>query len=83
MFAFRASLSVPPELAVLSKKRISTGYLTQAEIIEVIHRYKPEQILLERFIFPQVEANIESNYNILYAHQGVRLYIRNDIRKNP
>ena len=82
MYAFRAGLSVPPELAVLSKKRIQTGYLTQEEIIEFIQKYKPEQIFLERFNFPNVEAVMEDDYDILYAHEGVRLYIRADISQN-
>jgi 4-amino-4-deoxy-L-arabinose transferase-like glycosyltransferase len=82
MYAFRAGLSVPPELAVLSKKRIQTGYLTQEEIIEIIQQYQPEQILLERFDFPNVEAAMQTDYEILYAHEGVRLYIRADISQN-
>jgi hypothetical protein len=82
MYAFRAGLSVPPELAVLSKKRIQTGYLTQEEITEVIQKYQPEQILLERFNFPKVEDAMQADYEIIYAHEGVRLYIRADISQN-
>jgi hypothetical protein len=78
MYAFRAGLSVPPELVVLSEKRIQTKYLTQKEIIEVIRRYQPEQILLKRFNFPIVEKAIEKDYEILYEYGGVTLYIRAD-----
>ncbi len=79
MYAFRAGLLVPPELAVFSKKRVTTGYITQKEIIEIIHQYQPEQIFLERFDFPEVEAILEENYTILYARQGKVLFIRSDI----
>jgi 4-amino-4-deoxy-L-arabinose transferase-like glycosyltransferase len=79
MYAFRAGLSVPPELVVLSKKRVQTKYLTQKEIIEVIQKYEPEQILLKRFDLPIVENAIEQDYETVYEYGGVSLYIRADI----
>lgn len=49
MLAFRAKLSLPPELAVWSSKRIQIGQINDQEIIKVIKRDKPAQVLLQRF----------------------------------
>jgi hypothetical protein len=45
MFAFLADLPVPPNLAVLSRKRLETGELTSAELLSMLEEYKPELIL--------------------------------------
>lgn len=49
MLAFRAGLKVPPELAVWSRKRMKIGQLTEADILRVIWRDRPRQVLLQRF----------------------------------
>jgi hypothetical protein len=44
--AFHAGLPVPPELAVVVKKRFWSGQISDAGILEIIHRYAPEQIVV-------------------------------------
>ena len=44
--AFHAKLPVPPELAVLVRKRFWSGQISDAQILAVIQRYAPEQILV-------------------------------------
>jgi 4-amino-4-deoxy-L-arabinose transferase-like glycosyltransferase len=79
MFAFRARLNVPPELAVFSRKRLDTNNLTQKDIIEIIDQYQPEQIFFARFNFEDIEANLEPGYNVVHSYKGTKLYIRNDL----
>ena len=55
MFAFRTQLSVPPHLAVLSKKRIAAGVLTEDQILEILEEYEPEQVLSGRLDLPVVQ----------------------------
>jgi hypothetical protein len=44
--AFRSGRSVPPELCVVSGKRIALGDLTAAELIAITERYRPAAVLL-------------------------------------
>jgi 4-amino-4-deoxy-L-arabinose transferase-like glycosyltransferase len=55
MFAFRTQLPVPPYLAVLSKKRIAAGVLTEDQILEILVEYEPEQVLTGRLDLPVVQ----------------------------
>ncbi len=72
IFAFYADMLVPPELAVFSKKRIQgilSGNLQPDYIINILAKYKPGIILLDRFsnldlkILPFVKNNYSAIYN--------------------
>jgi hypothetical protein len=60
MYAFRSGVSMPPELAVITQKRYSTGDPTQEEIYSVMMRTKPEQIVIYRFEYPAVREYMET-----------------------
>lgn len=79
MYAFRANLLVPPHLAVISRKRIKTGGLTEHEVLDTIHKWKPEQVLLIRFEWPLIENYLEEHYRVIFFHSGKKLYLRNDL----
>lgn len=79
MYAFRARLPVPPELAVFSSKRITTGNLTEAQIMRTILKYQPEQILLGRFTYANIEEQLWQNYRIVHSKDEMKLYIRQDL----
>jgi len=82
MYAFRAGLPVPPELATVSDKRVSTGNLTEDHLIEIVNKYQPEQILIGRFNFPLFETYIRERYTILHVNNNqdnIRLFIRSDL----
>jgi 4-amino-4-deoxy-L-arabinose transferase-like glycosyltransferase len=82
-YGFLAGLPVPPELAVMSMKRIETGDLTQADILQTIQKYHPEQVLLGRREYPQVEVYLEENYRRIsdkeFDQAGIKYYIRPDL----
>ena len=46
VYAFWARLPVPPELAVIPRKRFWSGSITETEVLKCLERYRPEQILL-------------------------------------
>ena len=79
MYAFRARLPVPPNLAVFSQKRVETGNLTEEQLLETIKEWNPEQVLLGRFQFPRVEAYLRQDYRIVHATANIKLYIRRDL----
>lgn len=84
MFAFRARLPVPPELAVITDKRLRTGYLTDEEILATVKRYQPEQVLLGRFTLPGLSEYLEANYQLVARKEDeLKLYIRNDLLSEP
>jgi 4-amino-4-deoxy-L-arabinose transferase-like glycosyltransferase len=80
MFAFRANLPVPPYLAVMSKKRIAAGVLTDDQIFEILVEYKPEQVFQERIDLPAVQEYMSiRNFRRIDSTNKFRLFVRNDI----
>jgi hypothetical protein len=79
MYAFRVHKPVPPILATISQKRLSTGSLTEADILSVMEEYKPEQVLMARFTLPALEDYLKKNYTLIYSPEYFRLFLRNDL----
>lgn len=80
MYAFRAGINVPPELAVLSWKRMAAGELSGAQVLESLRRRRPEQVLLGRFDFPEIWPYLEDGYRLVFERPGdLRLYVRKDL----
>lgn len=49
IYPFYAGLQVPPEVAVFSRKRFFGESLDNHMLVDVLERYRPEQVLLTRF----------------------------------
>jgi hypothetical protein len=80
MFAFRAGIPVPPELAVISGKRFAAGELSEQDIIAALDQYQPEQVLIGRFDLPGLEQHLAEGYlPILEREEELRLYVRMDL----
>jgi hypothetical protein len=80
IFAFRAHLPVPPSLAVISKKRLAAGALSEDQILEVLEEYEPEQIFQERSDFAVVEEYMSRrNYRRVDSSKKFRLFVREDL----
>jgi 4-amino-4-deoxy-L-arabinose transferase-like glycosyltransferase len=75
MYAFRAGLPVPPALAVISEKRISTGELSEDVIIALVDAYKPEQVLIGRFNFPALETYLSKDYGLAHTLGRRNLFV--------
>ncbi len=80
MYAFRVHRPVPPELATFSQKRLSTGSLTEQDILTAMNQYRPEQVLIARFEIPGLEAYLQKNYTLILSEEYFRLFLRNDIK---
>jgi 4-amino-4-deoxy-L-arabinose transferase-like glycosyltransferase len=84
IFAFRAQLPVPPYLAVVSKKRLAAGGLSDNQILEILTEYKPEQIFQERTSLQAVQEYMSRrNYRRVDSSKKYRLYVREDLLNNP
>jgi hypothetical protein len=80
MFAFRTQLPVPPYLAVISRKRIAAGALTDDQIGDILVEYEPEQIFQERLDLPVINRFISmKDYRRVDATHKFRLFVRNDV----
>ena len=66
IFAFYANLLVPPELTLTGHKRKFINDAEQIYFIDILEKYKPEQILLQRsnFYGPKIISYIENYINI-------------------
>jgi len=79
MYAFRTGVLVPPAMAVISDKRMSSGEITEGQIIRIIQEYNPEQVLWGRYRLPTLEEYLAEHYRLLYARHNTKLYIREDL----
>jgi hypothetical protein len=80
MFAFRTQLPVPPYLAVISRKRMAAGALTDDQIGDILVEYEPEQIFQERLDLPVIHRYISMmDYRRVDATHKFRLFVRNDV----
>ncbi len=79
MYAFRAGVPVPPNLAAISWKRVATGTLTEQKILDTIRETRPEHVLLTRFKWPSIKQYLKDHYREIYSQSGKKLYLRNDL----
>jgi hypothetical protein len=50
IFAFYANLKVPPEIVVISRKRVVTEGFDGEDFLKIIQKYHPEQVIIGRFV---------------------------------
>jgi 4-amino-4-deoxy-L-arabinose transferase-like glycosyltransferase len=81
MFAFRMNRPVPPELVVISEKRLFTGEISQGDIRNAINREQPDLILFGRFSFPSISRYLQGEYDTAYNSSNYQLYIHKDLAK--
>ena len=79
MYAYLIQRPVPPVLATLSWTRLSTGSITEADVLNAVKEYKPKQVLMVFFEFPSLEKYLEEHYNLVFFKQGFRLFIHDDL----
>ncbi|MGI2902396.1 ArnT family glycosyltransferase [Tolypothrix sp. VBCCA 56010] len=88
IYAFYAGLRVPPEMAVISYKRLNSGDLTSKQLLTILQNYCPEQMVLGRWI-SQIKSDsdfmayINENYSKIYTDEKktVEHYLLNKVHK--
>ena len=63
-------------MAVFSRKMLTTGWLTEDEVIAAIREYDPKVVLFARFDLPKVQSFVQGQYQLVYAYYPFRLYVR-------
>ena len=74
-FAFVAGLNVPPELATFSTKMIESGTLDSYEVLRVIERRRPEQVLIGRIQIKQVNNYLQQHYVLVTQTEDYKHYV--------
>ncbi|MEM8722864.1 MAG: glycosyltransferase family 39 protein [Cyanobacteria bacterium P01_G01_bin.39] len=82
IFAFRAGMPVPPQTAVLSRKQLETGNITEEQLIEIIKQYQPHQILFKRFEWSSVVDFLQQDYRLQRQQDNFRLYVKAEAANN-
>jgi len=77
VYAFYTGLNVPPEIAVLSTKRLESGNLTVTQVRSLLKKYRPEQVVLGRFpkLRRQVRTDLNENYSKTYDDGIIAHYV--------
>lgn len=83
MYAFIVKKPVPPILATFSRKRLVTGSLSDEDILTAMREYHPEQVLMARFVIPELDAYLKEHYTLVASPEFFRLFVRNDLKKTP
>lgn len=82
--AYYAGLKTPPELAVISLKRVKGGTLTPDDVLAVIQRLNPEQVSYRRmFMGKPVLAHLKEAYVQVPGTKRHALFVRSDIYAAP
>jgi hypothetical protein len=81
IYAFRSNLPVPPLLAVSSWKRIASGGLSDASVLELLETRSPEIILLVRWRWEILDAQLKEHYRLVIDNDSARLYVRSDLQQ--
>ena len=78
MYAFHARLRVIPELAVMPMKRFWSGQITQPEILALVKRFAPEQLLLDDRDMADASMHefVEDNYRLQSREAGLSLWLK-------
>ena len=81
MYAFMSGIPMPPSLAVISGKRLNSGYLPSDYFMSKISGEPPRHVILyrlppERFS-PAFPDFLLENYRLIYRSGPIRYYLRN------
>ncbi len=80
-YAFAARLVMPPELVVVPQKRVRTGRITEGELVALLRRYRPEQMVLcgRELRGPLFAAWVAGGYRREWQAEGIEYFVRNDL----
>jgi hypothetical protein len=83
-YSFHTGIPVPPQLAVVSLKRIWSGELTLTAVADEVRKFKPGLIALRNDSRPlPFQDLMNSEYRLVYQDPGNRLYAHKTIANKP
>jgi hypothetical protein len=83
IYVFHAKLLMIPEVAVVPLKRFWSGDLTEQDIVKIVRRYHPEQVLFRsESMLPEMTAYLKENYVIAYDDDRHALWVTKEVWRN-
>jgi|GEM_PF-3180540 len=83
IYAFHAGLLVPPDLAVVTFKRFSSGQIDAREFLRKVDSYRPEQIVVRwEWTHRLLGPYLKQKYTHIGTAEEAQLWIRKDL-SNP
>jgi hypothetical protein len=80
IYAFHARIAVPPELAVVPRKRFASGQINQKMILEIVKRYEPEILLMSQpGLGGEWREYLEADYKPIGQFAQYQLFLRRDV----
>ena len=72
---------MPPELVVVPQKRVRTGRMTEAQLVGLLQRYRPEQMVVcgRELHGPLFAEFVGSGYRRESAAEGREYFVRSDL----
>ncbi|HEY9645718.1 MAG TPA: glycosyltransferase family 39 protein [Chroococcidiopsis sp.] len=80
ILAFYADLQIPPELVVISRKRVVSENFDGADLLAIIQKYHPEQVVLVRFIADRFDKPFLDNVEL---SRYLQVHYRDLTQQNP
>lgn len=79
--AFAARMVLPPELVVVPQKRVRTGRMTEARLVALLQRYRPEQMVVcgRELHGAAFAAFVAAAYHRESAAAGHEYFVRRDL----
>ena len=78
MYAFRAGLLVPPQIAVLTGKRLRTGRIDEAMLMQAVGDYQAREVLLARFEWETLGKLLAEDFQATSYDKRRTLFVRKE-----
>ena len=80
IWSAHANILIPPELVILTLKRIAAKDITHAEFLRLLYHYRPEQIVLQRRHFEDEKFHefLRAFYDVLIEEGNLKYLVRRD-----
>ena len=72
IYAFAAGVPVPPELSVTSRKRLLTTKMSNEDIVDILRKYSPDQVVMGGWRMPMTTPMLEflrEQYTLIYSDE--------------
>jgi 4-amino-4-deoxy-L-arabinose transferase-like glycosyltransferase len=78
IYAFRAGLLVPPPVAVLTGKRLRTGRMDEAMLMQAVGDFQAREVLLARFEWETLEKLLAEDFQSTSYDKRRTLFVRKE-----
>lgn len=78
--AFHAGIKIPPEIAVVSRKRVVSGQIDNSMLFNIVNTYRPEIVMIPTVLDEQWMGFVRESYEAFDEASYPQIYVRRDLR---